>query len=288
MRLRILRTACVLMLMLFTWVAGVVAFGVRPEQSDQSTDGAILRVCADPNGLPASNAHGEGFENRIAALLAHELGARLEYTWWAQRRGFVRNTLRAGLCDVVIGVPAGFDPVLTTRPYYRSTYVFVARRDRGLDVRSFDDPVLRTVRIGVQLIGDDAINTPPVHALSQRGVVGNLVGFTVYGDYAESNPAARVVEAVARGDVDIAVVWGPLAGYFAPLQPVALHLVPVAPAVEARGLRQTFAIAAGVRKDDRALRDALDAALERRRTDVDAILTAYGVPRVAAPEESAR
>ena len=243
-----------------------------------------LRVCADPNNLPFSNEGREGFENRIAALLAEDLGRPLAYTWWAQRRGFVRNTLREGRCDVVMGVPAGFDPVLTTRPYYRSTYVFVVRADRHVDVRSFDDPRLRALRIGVQLIGNDGVNTPPVHALTQRGVIGNLVGYPVYGDYAEPNPPARVIDAVARGDVDVAIAWGPLAGYFARRAAVPLRIVPVMPAADPPGVRQVFAIAVGVRKDDRELREQLDAALERRRPEVDAILDAYGVPRVEAAE----
>jgi ABC-type amino acid transport substrate-binding protein len=105
----------------------------------------VLRVCADPNNLPFSNQQGEGFENKLAEMLAHDLGERVEYTWWAQRRGFFRNTLKAGVCDLVIGVPSGFEMALTTRPYYRSTYVFLCRKDRGLKVNSFDDPILKNV-----------------------------------------------------------------------------------------------------------------------------------------------
>src|SRR5581483_7529739 len=170
-----------------------------------------------------------GFENRIADLVGDELNRPVTYTWWAQRRGFVRNTLNAGECDLVIGTAAGMDMLSTTRPYYKSTYVFVTRHDRGLDIRSFDDSVLHRLKIGVQLIGDDFANTPPAHALANRGIVRNLVGFPVYGDYAEPNPAARIMTAVERGDVDVAIVWGPLAGYFAKSSPVALDLVPVSP-----------------------------------------------------------
>jgi mxaJ protein len=239
-----------------------------------------LRVCADRNNLPFSNDRGEGFENRVAEVLARDLHATVEYTWWAQRRGFLRNTLTAGACDVVLGVPVGAGSLLTTRPYYRSTYVFVSRRDRGLHVRSFDDPALRTLRIGVQMIGDDYANSPPAHALARRHLVDNVAGYTVYGDYAEPNPPARIVEAVARSEVDLAVVWGPLAGYFAPRQEVSLDLVPVSPAVDPPALPFVFAIGLGVRKNDVARRDQLDRVLERRRPDIDAILAAYGVPRV--------
>ncbi|HMH55230.1 MAG TPA: transporter substrate-binding domain-containing protein, partial [Gemmatimonadales bacterium] len=142
-----------------------------------------LRVCADPNNLPFSNQRREGFENRLADLIAGELGDTVRYTWQPQRRGFLRNTLNANACDVVMGMPLGSDRVLTTRPYYRSSYVFVSRKDRHLRVRSLDDPVLRKLRIGVQLVGDDYANTPPVHALSRRGIVKNLVGYSVLGDY---------------------------------------------------------------------------------------------------------
>jgi len=166
----------------------------------------VLRVCADPNNLPFSNQRGEGFENKIAELLAQDLGERVEYTWWAQRRGFFRNTLKAGACDVVMGVPSGFEMALTTRPYYRSTYVFLSRKDRRLNVTSFDDPVLRKLRIGVQIIGDDQSNAPPAHALTRRNIVDNVRGYTLYGDYSQHDPPARIVDAVAKGDIDLAIV----------------------------------------------------------------------------------
>jgi mxaJ protein len=240
----------------------------------------VLRVCADPNNLPFSNRRLQGFENEIAALLARDLGATVQYTWWAERRGFFRNTLKAGLCDVVMGVPSSFERSLPTRPYYRSTYVFVSRKDRGLDVRSFDDPLLRRVKVGVQLVGDNGTNTPPAHALTRRGVVDNVTGYTLYGDYRQENPPARIMDAVARGDVDVAVVWGPLAGYFAQREPVALTVTPVSPQIDLPYLPYVFDIAIGVRRGETALRDELDAALERRAPEIDAILDRYGVPRV--------
>jgi mxaJ protein len=242
--------------------------------------GKELRVCADPNNLPFSNERLEGFENKIAALLARDLGERVSYTWWAQRRGFFRNTVKAGLCDVVLGVPTGLEMVAPTRPYYRSTYVFVYRADRGIDVRSFDDPALKSLKVGVQLAGDDYANTPPAHALSRRGIVANVVGFTLYGDYAFANPPARIVEAVARGDIDVAVVWGPLAGYFAPRQRAPLRVVPVSPSIDLPFLPFVFDIAVGVRRGDDELKNAIDNFLERRRPEIDAILDAYHVPRV--------
>jgi mxaJ protein len=207
----------------------------------------------------------------------------VRYTWWAQRRGFVRETLGAGRCDVVLGVPAGWDRVLTTRPYYRSTYVFVSRHDRGLRLGSLDDPQLRRLRIGVQLVGADSANTPPAHALARRGIVDNVVGFTVYGDYAEPDPPARIVKAVAGGAIDTALVWGPLAGYFAARAHPPLDVTPVSVAVDGPGLAMTFAIAVGVRKGDHARRDAIDGVLARRRGDIDRLLDAYHVPCAEGP-----
>jgi mxaJ protein len=240
---------------------------------------AALRVCADPNNLPFSNDRREGFENRLAAMLAADLGTRVDYRWWAQRRGFVRNTLGAGQCDVLMGVPTGFELAATTRPYYRSTYVFVSRRDRGLGVRSLDDERLRHLRIGVQMIGDDFSNSPPAHALSARGMVHNVIGYSVLGDYSQPNPPARVVEAVTRGDVDVAVVWGPLAGYFAQQQPAALELSPVMPDRDTSFRPFAFDISMAVRRGDAERRRLLDDFIVRRRADIDRVLANYGVPR---------
>ena len=238
-----------------------------------------LRVCADPNNLPFTNASGEGFENRIAEILADELDAELEYTWWPQRRGFVRHTLRAGSCDLLLGVPSDFELAWTTKPYYRSGYVFVTRVD-GPEITSLDDPSLRDLRVGVQLVGDDYANTPPAHALADRGMASQLVGYSVYGDYSQPNPPARIVEAVARGDVDVAVVWGPLAGYFGAQESPRLRLTPVRPAIDRGVLPFEFDISLAVRRGDTALHAAVESAMDRRRADVDRVLAHYGVPRL--------
>jgi mxaJ protein len=239
-----------------------------------------LRVCSDPNNLPYSNQRREGYENRLAEMLAGDLHARLVYTWWPQHRGFLRNTLKAGTCDVVIGLPSSVELAWTTRPYYRSTYVFVSREDRGLAVKSFDDPVLRKLKIGVQMVGDDGANSPPAHALANRGIIDNITGYSVYGDYSQPNPPARIVEAVAKGDVDLAVVWGPLAGYFAPRQKVALALVPVFPQIDRPFLPFVFDMSMGVRRGDEKLHAEIEAFIERRQPEINALLDRYGIPRV--------
>jgi mxaJ protein len=237
-----------------------------------------LRVCADPNNLPFSNAAGEGFENRIAALLADDLGATLTYTWHAQRRGFLRETLKAGLCDLVPGLPSNMEGVRTTRPYYRSVYTFVTRED-GPPIASFNDPVLKDLVVGVQLIGDDGWNTPPAHALTRRGIVQNIRGYTLYGDYREPNPPARIVTAVAEREIDVAVVWGPLAGYFAPRQSTLLRVIPVKPLFDGPQLPMVWDISMAVRKEDETLRQEVDGFLSRHAREIDAILSEYGVPR---------
>lgn len=239
-----------------------------------------IRVCADPNNLPLSNSRSEGFENKIAELIARELGRPLQYVWWAQRRGFVRNALLAGKCDLVPGIVTGVERVATTRPYYRSAYMFVA--PPGSKLQSFDDPQLRRLRIGVQIVGDDYANTPPVHALARRGIV-HVRGYRVAGDYATPNPPARIIDAVANGEVDAAIAWGPLAGYFVQRQAEPLAVFPIHPAPADYDLPLAFEIAMGVRKEDRRLLRTLDAVLERRRNRIARILASYDVPIVPDP-----
>ena len=237
----------------------------------------VIRVCADPNNLPFSNQRLEGFENRIADIVGDALDARIEYVWWAQRRGFIRNTLREGLCDVVMGLPAGFEMARTTAPYYRSRYVFVTRRGAP-EPRSFDDPYLRDATIGVHLIGDDFANTPPAHALSARGLIDNVRGFSIYGDYRTPNPPARLIEAVAAGEIDVAVAWGPLAGYFAKSAAVPLQIARVHPDAEPP-FPFVFDVAMGVGRSNDALRAELDQIIVDRKPAIDRILRDYGVPQ---------
>lgn len=267
-RLRTLRSAVLLPVIATLLVAG----DARGQETRE------LRVCADPNNLPYSNERQEGFENKIAELIARELGATLSYTWWPQRRGVIRNTLREQKCDLVMGVPTSYELVLATRPYYRSTYVFVYRKDRGYQIRSFDDPILRELKIGVHVIGDDYNNSPPAHALGNRQIVGNVVGYSVYGDYSEPNPPARLIEAVARGDIDVAIAWGPIAGYFAQKESVPLELVPVSPSIDLPFLPFVYDISMGVRREDEAFKEELDAILVRKQAEIRQILESYGVP----------
>lgn len=240
-----------------------------------------LRVCADPDNLPYSHADGSGFENRIAQLVAEDFGLALDYAWLPDRRGFVRKTMGAGLCDVIIGVPAGFERTLNTKPYYRSTYVLVEPAAHGAPPRDFADERLRRWRIGVQLVGDDLATTPPGHALAQAGALANVVGYPIAG---EQPAAARIVQALARGELDAAFVWGPQAAYYArrAAMPMQLHYV-APPASAGKEQRFAFAIAMGVKRGDTALRARLDDFIARRQGDIDRILADYGVPRAEEP-----
>lgn len=238
----------------------------------------VLRVCADPDNLPLSNRAGEGFENRIAQLVADELHARLQYEWAPLLRGFVRKTMGEGLCDAFIGVPTEFERVMATRPYYRSSYVFVSRA--ASPVSSFDDPRLRRVRIGVQLVGNDLAATPAAYALAARRITDNVEGFPLMG---ETPAAQRIVRALSSGELDTALVWGPQAGYFAARAPERLRVVPAIAPPEAAGMPFEFSISMGVKRGNRVLRDELDAVIEKRRPDIDAILAAYDVPRTDRP-----
>jgi len=245
-----------------------------------SADDKVLRVCADPDNLPSSSKSGEGFDNKIAALLAKELGDSLAYVWWPQRRGFIRNTLRARECDLVLGLPVGYDPVLSTKPYYRSTYYLVYPEERKLGLTSLDDSALKRLRIGVNLIGDDYAHTPPVHALLARGISANVTGFSTF--YGEEHHPGEIITALERGDIDVAIAWGPVAGYFAKRAKIPLTLVPL-PDDKTSGLPFVFDIGIGVRRSDRDLKARLDEIVARLRPAIAGILDEYHVPTVTWP-----
>jgi mxaJ protein len=236
-----------------------------------------LRVCSDPNNLPFSNRLGQGLENKLAELLARELGMQVSYYWWPQRRGHVRNTLKADHCDVLMGVPSELDMVLTTRAYYRSSYVFVTRNDGPAALRSLDDPRLRSLRVGVPVVGDDYANPPPAHALSRRGIVDNVRGFSVLGDYGQPSPLLRLIEAVQTNQIDVAIAWGPVAGFAAARAPGSLLLSPVEPKQDGP-FPFVFAISLGVRKDDSGLKNKLETALHKNRHAIEELLREYGFP----------
>jgi mxaJ protein len=235
-------------------------------------------VCADPNNLPFSNSAQAGFENRVAALVAHELGRPIAYVWWAQRRGYVRNTLNERRCDLWPGVASGVEMVKTTKPYYRSSYVFVTRADKNLSGLTLDDPRLKSLTIGVQLVGNDAMNTPPAHAVASRGLIGNVRGYMIYGDYLQPNPPSEIVDGVAKGDVDVALVWGPLAGYFASRSAVPLRLEKVTPSLDGAQWPMTYEISMGVRRDEPELKGEVEEVLQKDSSQITTILKDFSIP----------
>lgn len=243
---------------------------------------AALRVCADPANPPLSNNRLEGFENRIASLIAHDLGLAVRYTWADQRVGFMRRTLNARQCDVVMGVPSGMGNLATTRAYYASSYVFVSQRGKAA-VSGFDDPALKAMRIGLEALGFEGANTPPAMSLARRGLAANVVGYTRMDADNAPNPSARIVDAVAAGEVDIGILWGPIAGYFAKQYGDRLVVTPVTADAGLPTMPFTFEIALGTRPEDTALNAKLQAVLDRRAPEIRQILSEYGVPLLPAP-----
>lgn len=249
---------------------------------------ASLRVCADPNNLPYSNDRLQGFENKIADLIATDLGMKVTYFWFPQRGAFFRKTLNSGVCDVVMGVPEGLDEADATQPYYRSSYVFVTRRDRQLRIESLDDSRLRTLKVGVHVLGEQDDSLPPVHALVDRGIVHNLVGFSIFGNLKEQDPPADLIRAVENGQVDVAVAWGPLAGYFSRNSSVPLELTPIPADSRRPDLPFRFDIGIGVREGNTALKQTLDRELVHRRTQIRQILRNYGIPQIDPGAQTAQ
>uniref|UniRef100_Q01R96 Extracellular solute-binding protein, family 3 n=1 Tax=Solibacter usitatus (strain Ellin6076) TaxID=234267 RepID=Q01R96_SOLUE len=246
-----------------------------------AADAQLLRVCADPNNLPFSNQRGEGLENKLAQILSDDLSAELKYVWFSERKNFVKNSLNAGLCDVVLGVPVDLDDALVTRPYYRSTYVMVTRTARSLQIESLYDPQLKDLRIGLHVVEDDY--APPGHLLAAQGLSRNIVGYSLFGTYGAPNPPARLIDAVSKGDVDVAIVWGPFAGYFAKKDSTPLSIKPVSP-IRFQMIPFTYSIGVAVRKGNDALRSAIQAVLDQECPKLQKLVTEYGVP---SPREDA-
>jgi quinoprotein dehydrogenase-associated probable ABC transporter substrate-binding protein len=252
-----------------------------------ATASPSLRVCADPNNLPFSNEAEQGFENKLARMLAHSLGKQVQFVWHEQGKEFLRDTLNAGICDVVIGLPTDDHAygVLTTDPYYRSAYVLVYRADAPYQLKSLDDPRLRTLEIGVHATGDDWVDLPGGATLAHRGIVKNVHVYTLGVDDSHANPSADLVDAVAKGDIDVAIAWGPLAGYFASREPAKLKLVPLTDTHTL--LPFQFSISMAVRHGNGALRDKLNAFLATHRAAVGQLLARYGVPQLKMPAAGA-
>jgi mxaJ protein len=236
-----------------------------------------VTFCAEPDNLPFSNQDGTGFEIEIARVVTKALGADPAFIWISSRNmhGFLRKTLGRGMCDAIVGMPVGVEGVAETRPYYRTGWMFVSRSDGTRAIHSFDDLTLREFTVAVPEAGD-GFDTAPAIALARRGLTAKLRLFPVNGPADAPDRATRMLDAVLAGNVDLAVAWGPVAGWYAARHP-GLTLVPT-PTRDGLGVAFTQAIAIAVPPRNLALRDALDEALDRERAAVRRILLAWHVP----------
>jgi len=256
--------------------AGLTVAGPASAQRPAPRDPGLIRVCADPDNMPSSNEKSEGFENKIAELIAKELNAKLTYVWYPTRRGYFR-VLNGMYCDMAVEAPAGLDMAGVTKPYFRSGYVFVSRQGSGLeDITSLADPRLKKLKIGINTYTSDAENSPPAMALSHYGVVGNLTGYNTF--FSDQARPEDIIKGVANKDVDIAIAWGPLAGYFAKQSAVPLVLTPLPPRDSLSDLPFQYNMGIAVRRRDKEFKDSLQAVLTRRRPEIDAILKQYNIP----------
>ena len=234
-------------------------------------DRSALRVCADPANLPFSNDKGEGFENRLAELVAEELSVPVLYTWFPQATGFIRNTLGAHKCDLVMGYAQGDELVQNTNHYYRSAYALVYRADSDLaGVESLDDPRLKDRRIGI------IAGTPPATIMAMNGLMGKAKPFHLVVDRRFSAPAEEMVAEIVRGDLDAGVLWGPIGGYYAKRNGAKLSVVPLTK--ETKGSRMAYRITMGIRPDEPEWKHKLNELIAAHQREIDAILLDFGVP----------
>jgi mxaJ protein len=256
-----------------------ISFGALARSSSKTATSTTweLRVCADGDDLPYSNKKQQGFENRIATLLAQDLHAKLSYLWLPKLQNASRNLLwlRENKCDLFLDDSNLSDPYLATLAYYQSTYVFVYRADAPFKVTSLDDAVLKKLRIGVESM------SPPDPALGARGLVDNLHH---YNPVLPTKSAEAMIDDVVNGKLDLAVVWGPVAGYYALKRSVKLEVVPVTPQVDTSGLSTVYATSMGLREGDTDLRDVLNQALADEWAGIQKVLKEYNVPTIPLPK----
>lgn len=240
-------------------------------------DDSEFKVCADPELMPNSNNKQEGFEDKIAELLAKDLGKKLTYTYAYNRQGFLRNTINAMRCDVIMGVTSDYDALRTSKPYYRTGNVFVYRKDSGYNITDWDSPDLKKATIGV--VGQSPATIP----MNDKGLIANARPYRMQRDL--NLPPSFLIDDLVKGEIDVAVVWGPIGGYFAKQSKVPLVVVPVPEyeTVNAKG-KQYWNISIGIRHKDKAKLPAIEAALEKNKDKIAQILDEYGIPHVPVVE----
>jgi quinoprotein dehydrogenase-associated probable ABC transporter substrate-binding protein len=242
----------------------------RQAPMGELVDRSALRVCADPNNLPFSNDQGEGFENEVAELIAARLGVEVTYTWYPQSMGFVRSTLRAYLCDLVMGVASANELLQNTNPYYRSTYVLAHRTADGNRFADLDGPAMRDARIGV------IAGTPPTDLLVERGLLRQAQSYQLMVDTRFDHPGKDMIDDLAAARIDVALLWGPIAGYWASRQDDPISLVPLHS--DQPGQRLDFRISMGIRPGEPGWKLELNDLIRELQPEITAILERYGVP----------
>jgi quinoprotein dehydrogenase-associated probable ABC transporter substrate-binding protein len=231
----------------------------------------VLRVCADPHNVPFSTDKGEGFENKLAELLAERLGKGISYTWYPQAPGFVRNTLAARKCDVIMGAPQGDDLIQVTNPYYRTAYALVFKQGNGLEgVETIEDPRLKGKRIGV------VAGTPPGNNMAANGLMANAKPYPLVVDTRVDSSAAALMHDLATAEIDAGILWGPMAGYYAQQANFAVALVPLVK--ETTGPRLVYRIAMGVRFTDQDWKRSLNRLIAENQPAINKLLLGFGVP----------
>jgi quinoprotein dehydrogenase-associated probable ABC transporter substrate-binding protein len=251
-------------------LGGILLGGPAGAQTSDTVDRSELKVCADPNNLPYSDEKKEGFENKIAELMGGELGLKVDYAWFPQVIGFVRNTLRARLCDLVMGTVAGDEIMQTTNPYYFTTYVMFYRSDKALAIEGAQDARLTGLRLGV------VAGTPPADLLVRHELMSHTKPYALTVDTRAESPTHQMVQDVIDGTIDVGFLWGPIAGYYRKHDNLPLTLVPLKD--EPGAARMEYHIAMGVRANEPEWRRRINAAILKRQRDMTAILRDYGVP----------
>jgi quinoprotein dehydrogenase-associated probable ABC transporter substrate-binding protein len=243
----------------------------RPQSSLELIDPKVFSVCADPHNMPFSTDKGEGFENKLAELFANKLGKGIAYAWYPQATGFVRNTLAAHRCDVIMGAPQGDDMVQVTNPYYRTAYALVFKQDQGLEgVNTLEDPRLKSKRIGI------VAGTPPGNNMATNGLMANAKPYPLVVDTRVDSSAEAMMRDLEAGNIDVGVLWGPMAGYYAQQARSPMTVVPLVK--ETTGPRLAYRIAMGVRFADQDWKRLLNRMIADNQPAINKLLLSYGVP----------
>ena len=243
----------------------------EPASSLELVDPHVFRVCADPRNLPFSNEAGEGFENKLAELFAKKLDKKVAYAWYPGATGFVRNTLNAHKCDVIMGFPQGNDFAQVTNPYYRTAYALVFKPGSGLDgVVSLDDPILKTKRIGI------VAGTPPASYMAKKGLLAKAKSYPLTIDTRFDSTSHAMIDDLKSGEIDAGILWGPIAGWYAKNESPTLGIAALTK--EQGGPRLAYRIGMGVRASDQEFKRLLNRLIQENQHEIDAILLSYGVP----------